>query len=95
MGGNSGRRAKKSAQQRKLEELQDLLAQAVKAAQEQAAANTKALATLTEHVKNTEKEFDEWFERIEAAVESIIEAQKDVAGRVDQINVDLGKVRVH
>ncbi|HIN70381.1 MAG TPA: hypothetical protein EYM91_03890 [Acidobacteria bacterium] len=95
MGGNSGRRAKKSAQQRKLEVLQDLLAQAVKAAQEQAAANTKALATLTEHVKNTEKEFDEWFERIEAAVESIIEAQKDVAGRVDQINVDLGKVSVH
>ena len=95
MGGNSGRRAKNSAQQRKLEVLQDLLAQAVKAAQEQAAANTKALATLTEHVKNTEKEYDEWFERIEAAVESIIEAQKDVAARVDQINVDLGKVSVH
>ena len=95
MGGNSGRRAKNSAQQRKLEVLQDLLAQAVKAAQEQAVANTKALATLTEHVKNTEKEYDEWFERIEAAVESIIEAQKDVAARVDQINVDLGKVSVH
>ena len=95
MGGNSGRRAKKSAQQRKLEELQDLLAQAVKAAQEQAAANTKALATLTEHVKNTEKEYDELFERTEAALKSIIEAQKDVAARVDQINVDLGKVRVH
>ena len=95
MGGNSGRRAKNSAQQRKLEVLQDLLAQAVKAAQEQAVAKTKALATLTEHVKNTEKEYDEWFERIEAAVESIIEAQKDVAARVDQINVDLGKVSVH
>ena len=95
MGGNLGRRAKKSAQQRKLEVLQDLLAQAVKAAQEQAAANTKALATLTEHVKNTDKELDELFEGIRADMDSIIEAQKDVAARVDQINVDLGKVRVH
>ena len=95
MGGNSGRRAKKSAQQRKLEELQDLLAQAVKAAQEQAAANTKALATLTEHVKNIDKELDELFEGIRADMDSIIGAQKDVAARVDQINVDLGKVRVH
>ena len=95
MGGNLGRRAKKSAQQRKLEVVQDLLAQAVKAAQEEAAANTKALATLTEHVKNTEKDYDELFERTEAALKSIIEAQKDVAATVDQINVDLGKVRVH
>ena len=95
MGGNSGRRAKKSGQQRKLEELQDLLAQAVKAAQEQAAANTKALATLTEHVKNIDKELDELFEGIRADMDSIIGAQKDVAARVDQINVDLGKVRVH
>tara|TARA_B100000745_G_scaffold290555_1_gene229577 strand:- start:55 stop:342 length:288 start_codon:yes stop_codon:yes gene_type:complete len=95
MGGNSGRRAKKSAQQRKLEELQDLLAQAVKAAQEQAAANTKALAILTEHVNNIDKELDELFEGIRADMDSIIGAQKDVAARVDQINVDLGKVRVH
>ena len=95
MGGNLGRRAKKSGQQRKLEELQDLLAQAVKAAQEQAAANTKALATLTEHVKNTDKELDELFEGIRTDMDSIIGAQKDVAARVDQINVDLGKVRVH
>tara|TARA_B100001013_G_scaffold292065_1_gene192062 strand:+ start:120 stop:407 length:288 start_codon:yes stop_codon:yes gene_type:complete len=95
MGGNSGRRAKKSAQQRKLEELQDLLAQAVKAAQEQAAANTKALVTLTEHVNNIDKELDELFEGIRADMDSIIGAQKDVAARVDQINVDLGKVRVH
>ena len=95
MGGNLGRRAKKSAQQRKLEVLQDLLAQAVKAAQEQAAANTKALATLTEHVKNTDKELDELFEGIRTDMDSIIGAQKDVAARVDQINVDLGKVRVH
>ena len=95
MGGNSGRRAKKSAQQRKLEVLQDLLAQAVKAAQEQAAANTKAVATLTEHVKNTDKELDELFEGIRTDMDSIIKAQKDVAGMVDQINVDLGKVRVH
>ena len=95
MGDNSGRRVKKSAQQRKLEVLQDLLSQTVKVAQEQAAANTKALATLTEHVINTEKEYDELFERTEAALKSIIEAQKDVAARVDQINVDLGKVRVH
>ena len=95
MGGNSGRRAKKSAQQRKLEVVQDLLAQAVKAAQEQAAANTKALATLTEHVKNTDKELDELFEGIRTDMDSIIGAQKDVAARVDQINVDLGKVRVH
>ena len=95
MGGNLGRRAKKSGQQRKLEELQDLLAQAVKAAQEQAAANTKALATLTEHVKNIDKELDELFEGIRADMDSIIGAQKDVAARVDQINVDLGKVRVH
>ena len=95
MGGNSGRRAKKSAQQRKLEVLQDLLAQAVQAAQEQAAANTKALATLTEHVKNTDKELDELFEGIRTDMDSIIGAQKDVAARVDQINVDLGKVRVH
>ena len=95
MGGNLGRRAKKSGQQRKLEELQDLLAQAVKAVQEQAAANTKALATLTEHVKNIDKELDELFEGIRADMDSIIEAQKDVAARVDQINVDLGKVRVH
>ena len=95
MGGNLGRRAKKSGQQRKLEELQDLLAQAVKAAQEQAAANTKALATLTEHVKNIDKELDELFEGIRADMDSIIEAQKDVAARVDQINVDLGKVSVH
>ena len=95
MGGNLGRRAKKSAQQRKLEELQDLLAQAVKAAQEQAAANTKALAILTEHVNNIDKELDELFEGIRADMDSIIGAQKDVAARVDQINVDLGKVRVH
>ena len=95
MGGNSGRRAKKSAQQRKLEELQDLLAQAVKAAQEQAAANTKALAILTEHVNNIDKELDELFEGIRADMDSIIGAQKAVAARVDQINVDLGKVRVH
>ena len=95
MGGISGRRAKKSAQQRKLEELQDLLAQAVKAAQEQAAANTKALAILTEHVNNIDKELDELFEGIRADMDSIIGAQKDVAARVDQINVDLGKVRVH
>ena len=95
MGGNLGRRAKKSGQQRKLEELQDLLTQAVKAVQEQAAANTKALATLTEHVKNIDKELDELFEGIRADMDSIIEAQKDVAARVDQINVDLGKVRVH
>ena len=95
MGGNLGRRAKKSAQQRKLEVVQDLLAQAVKAAQEQAAANTKALATLTEHVKNTDKELDELFEGIRTDMDSIIGAQKDVAARVDQINVDLGKVRVH
>ena len=95
MGGNLGRRAKKSAQQRKLEVVQDLLAQAVKAAQEQAAANTKALATLTEHVKNIDKELDELFEGIRADMDSIIGAQKDVAARVDQINVDLGKVRVH
>jgi len=64
MGDNSGRRVKKSAQQRKLDELQDLLAQAVKAAQEQAAANTKALVTLTEHVKNIDKELDELIEGI-------------------------------
>ncbi len=95
MGGNSGRRAKKSGQQRKLEELQDLLTQAVKAVQEQAAANTKALATLTEHVKNIDKELDELFEGIRTDMDSIIGAQKDVAARVDQINVDLGKVRVH
>ncbi|HCV27584.1 MAG TPA: hypothetical protein DGB32_04605 [Dehalococcoidia bacterium] len=95
MGGNLGRRAKKSAQQRKLEVLQDLLSQTVKVAQEQAAANTKALATLTEHVINTEKEYDEMFEGIRTDMDSIIEAQKDVAARVDQINVDLGKVRVH
>ena len=95
MGGNLGRRAKKSAQQRKLEVVQDLLAQAVKAAQEEAAANTKALATLTEHVKNTDKELDELFEGIRTDMDSIIGAQKDVAARVDQINVDLGKVRVH
>ena len=95
MGGNLGRRAKKSAQQRKLEVVQDLLAQAVKAAQEQAAANTKALATLTEHVNNIDKELDELFEGIRADMDSIIGAQKDVAARVDQINVDLGKVRVH
>ena len=95
MGGNLGRRAKKSAQQRKLEVLQDLLSQTVKVAQEQAAANTKALATLTEHVINTEKEYDEMFEGIRTNMDSIIEAQKDVAARVDQINVDLGKVRVH
>ena len=95
MGGNLGRRAKKSGQQRKLEELQDLLTQAVKAVQEQAAANTKALATLTEHVKNIDKELDELFEGIRADMDSIIGAQKDVAARVDQINVDLGKVRVH
>ena len=95
MGGNLGRRAKKSAQQRKLEVVQDLLTQAVKAAQEQAAANTKALATLTEHVKNIDKELDELFEGIRADMDSIIGAQKDVAARVDQINVDLGKVRVH
>ena len=95
MGGNLGRRAKKSAQQRKLEVVQDLLAQAVKAAQEQAAANTKALATLTEHVKNIDKELDELFEGIRTDMDSIIGAQKDVAARVDQINVDLGKVRVH
>ena len=95
MGGNLGRRAKKSGQQRKLEELQDLLTQAVKAVQEQAAANTKALATLTEHVKNTDKELDELFEGIRTDMDSIIGAQKDVAARVDQINVDLGKVRVH
>ncbi|SVB23175.1 uncharacterized protein METZ01_LOCUS176029 [marine metagenome] len=95
MGDNSGRRVKKSAQQRKLDELQDLLAQAVKAAQEQAAANTKALATLTEHVKNIDKELDELIEGIRADMDSIIGAQKDVAARVDQINVDLGKVRVH
>ena len=95
MGGNSGRRVKMSAQQRKLEELQDLLAQAVKAAQEQAAANTKALVTLTEHVKNIDKELDELIEGIRADMDSIIGAQKDVAARVDQINVDLGKVRVH
>ncbi|MCH2463903.1 MAG: hypothetical protein MK335_11865 [Gemmatimonadetes bacterium] len=95
MGGNLGRRAKKSAQQRKLEVVQDLLTQAVKAAQEQAAANTKALATLTEHVKNTDKELDELFEGIRTDMDSIIGAQKDVAARVDQINVDLGKVRVH
>jgi len=94
MGGNSGRK-KKSAQQPKLEVPQDLLAQAVKAAQEQAAANTKTLATLTEHVKNIDKELDELFEGIRADMDSIIEAQKDVAARVDQINVDLGKVRVH
>jgi hypothetical protein len=95
MGGNLGRRAKKSAQQRKLEVLQDLLSQTVKVAQEQAAANTKALATLAEHVINTEKEYDEMFEGIRTDMDSIIEAQKDVAARVDQINVDLGKVRVH
>ena len=95
MGGNLGRRAKKSAQQRKLEVLQDLLSQTVKVAQEQAAANTKALATLTEHVINTEKEYDEMFEGIRTDMDSIIEAQKDVAARVDQLNVELGKVRVH
>ena len=95
MGGNLGRRAKKSSQQRKLEVVQDLLTQAVKAAQEQAAANTKALATLTEHVKNIDKELDELFEGIRADMDSIIGAQKDVAARVDQINVDLGKVSVH
>ena len=95
MGDNSGRRVKKSAQQRKLDELQDLLAQAVKAAQEQAAANAKALVTLTEHVKNIDKELDELIEGIRADMDSIIGAQKDVAARVDQINVDLGKVRVH
>ena len=95
MGGNSGRRAKKSAQQRKLEVVQDLLTQAVKAVQEQAAANTKALATLTEHVNNIDKELDELFEGIRADMDSIIGAQKDVAATVDQINVDLGKVRVH
>ena len=95
MGGNLGRRAKKSAQQRKLEVVQDLLAQAVKAAQEEAAANTKALVTLTEHVKNIDKELDELIEGIRADMDSIIGAQKDVAARVDQINVDLGKVRVH
>tara|TARA_B100001964_G_scaffold180654_1_gene199655 strand:+ start:3076 stop:3291 length:216 start_codon:yes stop_codon:yes gene_type:complete len=71
------------------------LSQTVKVAQEQAAANTKALATLTEHVINTEKEYDEMFEGIRTDMDSIIEAQKDVAARVDQINVDLGKVRVH
>ena len=95
MGDNSGRRVKKSAQQRKLDELQDLLAQAVKAAQEQAAANAKALAILTEHVNNIDKELDELIEGIRADMDSIIGAQKDVAARVDQINVDLGKVRVH
>ncbi|MDP7213444.1 MAG: hypothetical protein QF413_07115 [Dehalococcoidia bacterium] len=71
------------------------MSQTVKVAQEQAAANTKALATLTEHVINTEKEYDEMFEGIRTDMDSIIEAQKDVAARVDQINVDLGKVRVH
>ena len=95
MGGNLGRRAKKSAQQRKLEVLQDLLSQTVKVAQEQAAANTKALVTLTEHVKNIDKELDELIGGVRADMDSIIGAQKDVAARVDQINVDLGKVRVH
>jgi hypothetical protein len=95
MGGNSGRRAKKSTQQRKPEVLQDLLAQVIKAAQDQATANTKALATLTEHVQNTEKEHDERFESIKVALKAIIEAQKQVAARVDQIGVDYGKVSVH
>jgi phage-related minor tail protein len=60
-----------------------------------AKAQSDALNAIKEHLDEREQDYDETFGKIEKAIKAIIDAQKEVAGRVDAIDVDRGKVSVH
>ena len=67
----------------------------VKAFLEHAKAQSDALNAIKEHLDKQEQDYDDTFAKIETAIKAIIDAQKQVAGRVDAIDVDRGKVSVH
>ncbi len=67
----------------------------VKAFLEHAKAQSDALNAIKEHLDEREQNYDETFAKIETAIKAIVDAQKQVAGRIDAIDVDRGKVSVH
>ena len=67
----------------------------MKAFLEHAKAQSDALNAIKELLDKQEQDYDDTFAKIEIAIKAIIDAQKQVAGRVDAIDVDRGKVSVH
>jgi Mg2+ and Co2+ transporter CorA len=67
----------------------------VKAFLEFAKAQSDELDAIKQHLDEQEQDYEDTFAKIEQALKAIIDAQKQVAGRVDAIDVDRGKVSVH